>query len=249
MLIRGVQRDREQTPGLPFEAVLLAALVPHAGAAVPAEDVHHLFVQVPARLERLARRDLTNVGRGQVPGAIELYLDCGAACARPGLEPDVVDVIDLVPTNEVQALLLHPRIEVQGAGRGSGAPIDRGSSVCRCGLLPAVGRGHRPSTTRHSTGVPRFAHSSSKVLRRKPASSGERSSKSAWLPPCLALFSSPSLRRLTRCLVLPRRRARCRAGSLLTTACWCHHQLGGTIIVPRPQSSLMTSPPSGQSME
>jgi hypothetical protein len=67
VLVPGVEGDREQRPGLPFELHLLARLVPDAGGPPAVEDQHHLLEELALRHELAAGRYLDDVHRQQVP--------------------------------------------------------------------------------------------------------------------------------------------------------------------------------------
>ena len=54
VLILSIQRNRKQTPGLPFEA-LLRAVTPHSRGAAAIQDIIERFINMALRLEALAR--------------------------------------------------------------------------------------------------------------------------------------------------------------------------------------------------
>src|SRR5262249_55548044 len=103
VLVRGVERDREDRALLPLEGDLRALVVPHAGRAAAVEDVDHLLEELALRRELLAGRDLADVRVVRRARGVVVEEDALAAAARPRLQLDGVEV-DLVD----RALDLEP---------------------------------------------------------------------------------------------------------------------------------------------
>src|SRR5439155_27054522 len=86
--MRGVQRRRKKAPFVPFEHFLVTMVVPQLRRALTVQDTNDFFVQMPFRLERVARRNLADVPAGDPLHAVQLN-KCGLAAQarmRPHLQ-------------------------------------------------------------------------------------------------------------------------------------------------------------------
>src|SRR5581483_1790828 len=106
----GVERDREETPALPFESPPRAALLPNLRRAVAVEDEHELLVEMSLGLELAAGRDLADIRVVGVASAFEVDDRAFPAFPRPGRERDLVHVGDEERARDRHALFLDPAL-------------------------------------------------------------------------------------------------------------------------------------------
>src|SRR3989304_8316596 len=74
-LVPSVERDREQTPGLPFETLLRAVGLPHRGRAPAIKNIDQRLEYMPLRVETLAGRNTTHVSIVKVSRAVQHDID------------------------------------------------------------------------------------------------------------------------------------------------------------------------------
>jgi hypothetical protein len=107
MPVLGVQRNREQALGPPFEAALDAILELDLRRARPLEHVVDVLVEVTLRRRRSARRDVEQEHVGEVAAADEMHRGALHAEARPhgGFDREQVDAVIL---GDLHAFLRDP---------------------------------------------------------------------------------------------------------------------------------------------
>ena len=110
MLVKSVERNRENSAGFPFKRELLALVVPHARRAATLQHQHHFFKQLALGLKLSAGRNLAHIAI--VGGARGLVVDehALAAATRPGLQIHRTQVGHIMPADDVQPFGLHPAL-------------------------------------------------------------------------------------------------------------------------------------------
>src|SRR5262245_29968656 len=94
MLIAGVERNREETAGLPLEALLRPGGMPNRRGAAAVEHIVERFVDMPLRMETLARRNADHVGVVLITGAVKHDVNAMAAHSIPPLEWNRIEILD-----------------------------------------------------------------------------------------------------------------------------------------------------------
>ncbi len=108
VLMPGVQRNREQRAGLPFEGDLLARVVPHGGGAAAFENEDHFLEELTLGRELLARRDLADVAIVRRARGFVVDVDALAVAARPVLQLYRAQVLHVMGRDDVEAFVAHP---------------------------------------------------------------------------------------------------------------------------------------------
>ena len=134
VLVAGIERNREDRTSLPLETDLLAGVVPDAGRAAPVQHIDHLLVQLPLRLQLLARRNLADIAIVRRPRGIVVQVDTPPAATRPGFELHRVQVGYVHRIDDVQPLGRDPA----GVGRRFFGFELLGDGVRDQGVLAAV---------------------------------------------------------------------------------------------------------------
>src|ERR1041385_3132911 len=107
VLVRGVERRREQAAGLPFDRDL-PFLAPELCRAAPFEDQNLLFVQMAHRLEVFSRRDLARHRADEALRAFEMAIGRRAAHALPMRERQRAQVRDAEAADNFQPFVIAP---------------------------------------------------------------------------------------------------------------------------------------------
>src|SRR5918995_1924656 len=64
VLVPGIERQCEKATFLPFEGLLGAFIIPNRGCAPALENIEHVFIEMPLRIETLSRGNFQNIGAG-----------------------------------------------------------------------------------------------------------------------------------------------------------------------------------------
>src|SRR5688572_27352439 len=104
MLVVGVERNREQTAGLPFEALLLPLVLPDTGRADAVEDVVQRFIDLALRIESFARRNADDISIVEISRTVEQNVHAVPAHAVPPFERNCVKIVDKESADHVDPL-------------------------------------------------------------------------------------------------------------------------------------------------
>ena len=107
VLIPRVHRDGEVRPLRPLEGLLLGLVVPDGGRPAAAQDVDDLVVHVVIGVGLAGRADLQDVLVGLLV-AVEVDHRAVAPLARPVVELQLVEVLDVEPPVDLRPLILLP---------------------------------------------------------------------------------------------------------------------------------------------
>src|SRR5687767_6517201 len=124
-----VERYCEQAALLPFEMhfAFLFAGGPDLGRADALDDVDQLFIEMMFRIERAARRNLTDVHAGKTFHAFEIDVGTLAAGALPSFERQLGDILDAVTFEDWNPLFLEPHFVAGFSLRHDQCPL---TSLC-----------------------------------------------------------------------------------------------------------------------
>ena len=108
MLVPGVQRGRKKRTLLPFECALGTAFVPNGGGPSAANDIDHLFKEVPLWFEAFTGRNFADIGIVGFTGPFKADTHPQSSRALPGLERDIFDVFYEKPFHQSHPFRFDP---------------------------------------------------------------------------------------------------------------------------------------------
>src|SRR5262245_28795751 len=108
MLMPGVQWRREKRAFLPFECALGTAFVPNRGSPAAANNINHLFKEMPLGLEVFTRRNFADIRIVGFTCPFEANPHRQSSRALPGLKWNVFDVADEKSFHQSHPFRLDP---------------------------------------------------------------------------------------------------------------------------------------------
>src|SRR5262245_11941767 len=108
MLMPGVQWRGEKRAFLPFECALGTAFVPSRGGPAAANNINHLFKEMPLWLEAFTRRNFADIRIIGFTRPFETDPHGQSSRALPGLERHILDVSDEKPFHQSHPFCLDP---------------------------------------------------------------------------------------------------------------------------------------------
>jgi hypothetical protein len=110
VLIPGIQRDGEETPLMPLEALFGAVFLPEGGRSTTFEDIDEFLEEMSLRIETFSRRDAADKGIVLVPAALQIDKGSVTSLSFPPFEGQGHDIFDKIPLEDIDTLTGGPMV-------------------------------------------------------------------------------------------------------------------------------------------